>query len=90
MPVLDEFGLLRLGGQWVALSPLQETLFRPLVERFGLPVARDTLAARAWPDGEPLGSLDLHILRLRARIAPLGLVLITIRGRGFVLTTSPT
>lgn len=87
-PGLDEFGVLRVGDAWVALSPVQEQLMRPLLARFGAPVARTTLTEAAWPDGEPLRALDMHMAKLRARIAPLGLAVLTLRGRGFVLTTT--
>ncbi len=47
---------------------------------------RDVLASRAWPDGAPTrNALDVHVLRLRRRLAPLGLEIRTVRSRGYLL-----
>ena len=41
---------------------------------------------RAWPDGAPTrNALDVHVLRLRRRLAPLGLEIRTVRSRGYLL-----
>lgn len=57
-----------------------------LVERFGTVVGRDQLARAGWPDGAPgRNALDVHVLRLRRRIEPLGLVIKTVRSRGYLL-----
>jgi DNA-binding response OmpR family regulator len=85
VPQLDEFGLLRHHGEWVALSPVQESLMRRLLAHFGSPVARRELTDDLWPEAPTTRSIDTHMLRLRLRIAPLGLFIHTIRGRGFLL-----
>jgi DNA-binding winged helix-turn-helix (wHTH) protein len=60
-----------------------------LVERFGAVVHRDALAATGWPEGSPgRNALDVHMLRLRRRIAPVGLAVRTIRARGYLLEAS--
>ena len=83
---VDEDGLLRYRGEWVSLSPVERCLAAALVERFGAVVGRDTLARRAWPDGAPTrNALDVHVLRLRRRISPLGLELRTVRSRGYLM-----
>lgn len=85
-PELDEDGLLRFRGEWVSLSPVERALARAMVERFGAVVGRETLARRAWPTGAPTrNALDVHVLRLRRRIAPLGLEVRTVRSRGYLL-----
>ena len=85
-PVLDDDGLLRFRQRWVSLSPVERGLAGALVERFGAVVGRDVLARRAWPDGAPTrNALDVHMLRLRRRIAPLGLEVRTVRSRGYLL-----
>lgn len=85
-PEIDEDGLLRYRGAWVSLSPVERALTAALVERFGAVVGRDALAARAWPRGAPTrNALDVHVLRLRRRIAPLDLEVRTIRSRGYLL-----
>ena len=84
-PQVDGDGLLRYGGRWVALSPVEGALAAALVDRFGAVVGRDTLACRAWPDGERTRSLDVSMLRLRRRIASLGLEVRTLRCRGLLM-----
>jgi DNA-binding winged helix-turn-helix (wHTH) protein len=52
----------------------------------GLVVHRDALAAAGWPDGAPgRNALDVHVLRLRRRLAPVGLGIRTVRSRGYLL-----
>ncbi|HZR14401.1 MAG TPA: winged helix-turn-helix domain-containing protein [Acidimicrobiia bacterium] len=85
-PELDGDGLLRYGTRWAALSPVERLLAGALVERFGSVVTRDGLARCAWPDGAPTrNALDVHMLRLRRRIEPLGLEVRTVRSRGYLL-----
>ena len=57
-----------------------------LVGRFGAVVSRDQLARAGWPEGAPgRNALDVHVLRLRRRISPLGLAIKTVRSRGYLL-----
>jgi two-component system OmpR family response regulator len=85
-PEIDDDGLLRHHDAWVSLSPVEQSLTRALLDRFGAVVARDALASRAWPDGAPTrNALDVHVLRLRRRLAPLGLEIRTVRSRGYLL-----
>jgi DNA-binding response OmpR family regulator len=86
VPELDENGLLRLGGRWVSLPPVEHRLMNVLLERYRAVVSRDALARAGWPDGIPgRNVLDVHIVRLRRRLAPLGLVIRTVRSRGYLL-----
>lgn len=85
-PQVDGDGLLRNRGRWVALSPVESSLAATLVDRFGAVVGRDTLSRRAWPSGAPTrNALDVHMLRLRRRIASLGLEIRTVRSRGYLM-----
>jgi len=85
-PVLDADGLLHHRDAWVSLSPVEQALAAGLLERFGTVVGRDALAERAWPAGVPTrNALDVHVLRLRRRIAALGLEIRTVRSRGYLL-----
>lgn len=85
-PVLDEDGVLRFGRSWTSLPPVEARLTAALVARFGAVVSRDALAKAGWPDGAPgRNALDVHVLRLRRRIAPLGLSITTVRSRGYLL-----
>jgi len=85
-PQLDEDGLLHHRDAWVSLSPVEQSLAAMFIGRFGAVVTRDTLADRAWPAGVPTrNALDVHVLRLRRRIAPLGLEIRTVRSRGYLM-----
>jgi two-component system OmpR family response regulator len=85
-PAIDDDGIVRFAGRWASISPVESSLLRALIERFGAVVSREHLGARAWPEGLPTrNALDVHILRLRRRIAPLGLEVRTVRSRGYML-----
>jgi len=90
LPVqLDDFGVLRCGDAWVSLSPTQELIMRALIGRLGEAVGRGQLVDAVWPDGAPDShAIDVHIHKLRPRVEGLGLVIHTLRGRGFMLETS--
>jgi DNA-binding response OmpR family regulator len=85
-PEIDDFGVLRHHGSWIALSGQRETIMRALMAAPGRAVTRQELARATWPDGgRSPHALDVHIHRLRPRLAGLGLAIRTLRGRGFVL-----
>jgi DNA-binding response OmpR family regulator len=89
VPALDDDGLLRTGQGWVSLPPVETRLAAALLERFGAVVSRDALARAGWPQGAPgRNALDVHVLRLRRRLAPIGLAIRTVRSRGYLLETS--
>lgn len=85
-PELDGDGLLHLGDQWVALPPIEQRLAASLIDKPSAVVSRDALSRAGWP-GEVAtrNALDVHMLRLRRRIEPLGLSIRTVRSRGYVL-----
>jgi DNA-binding response OmpR family regulator len=86
LPVLDQFGMLRHGEGLVALPPVEARLMGVLVERIGAVASRDVLSRAGWPAGMPgRNALDVHLLRLRRRVAPLDLVIRTVRSRGYLL-----
>lgn len=86
IPHLDEDGVLRHGSCWVPLPPVECRLTGALLERYGAVVSREHLTHAGWPEGAPgRNALDVHVLRLRRRITPLGLVIRTIRSRGYLL-----
>ena len=70
----------------MALSPIEEQLSAALLEHYGEVVPDDDLLARAWPsgDGNP-ATLRVQVMRLRRRIAGLGLEIRTIRAKGHLL-----
>ena len=86
VPDLDVDGVLRFGGEWVSLPPVEARLTAALVERFGAVVGRDALARAGWPEAAPgRNALDVHVLRLRRRLATVGLSIKTVRSRGYLL-----
>lgn len=89
-PGLDGHGVLRFEGRWVALPPLEARLTDALVSRFGAVASREAMIKAGWPDGAPgRNALDVHVLRLRRRLLPLGLAIRTVRSRGYLLERAP-
>jgi two-component system, OmpR family, response regulator len=85
-PSVDDDGLLHHRAGWVALSPLEATIARALIDRYGAVVGRDALSRRAWPGGAPTrNALDVQMVRFRRRVAPLDLEVRTVRSRGYLL-----
>jgi DNA-binding response OmpR family regulator len=85
-PVLDDDGVLRRGGAWVSLPPVEARLTAALLERIGTVVSREALSRAGWPDGAPgRNALDVHVLRLRRRLGVVGLAIRTVRSRGYLL-----
>ena len=88
-PELDSDGVLRFATRWVALPPVEARLTAALLGRFGAVVSRGALARSGWPDGAPRrNALDVHVVRLRRRLAPIGLAIRTVRSRGYLLEPS--
>jgi DNA-binding response OmpR family regulator len=89
-PVLDDFGVLRVNGSWVALPPLEARLAEALLERLGAVTSRELLIRAGWPTGAPgRNALDVHVLRLRRRLTPVGLAIRTVRSRGYLMEPAP-
>lgn len=90
-PRLDEWGVLRFGTRQVTLPPLEARLASVLVEAFRSVVRRDDLTRVGWPGDNPgRNALDVHILRLRRRVEPIGLSIRTVRSRGYLLESAST
>jgi len=87
LPILDPTGALYFEGRSVILSSIQTDLMDPLVEQFGEVVYRQELERRLSirVTSPTRNSLDLHILRLRRRLAKISLAIRTAWGRGYLL-----
>lgn len=86
VPRLDDDGVLRFGGAWTSIPPVETRLMAALLERYQAVVSREVLSKAGWPDGiRGRNALDVHVLRLRRRIEPLGLAITTVRARGYLL-----
>lgn len=89
-PSIDDDGVARYGGRWVSLPPVEARLTRLLLDRLGAVVSREALAKAGWPHGAPgRNALDVHVLRLRRRLAAVELAIRTVRSRGYLLETVP-
>jgi DNA-binding response OmpR family regulator len=85
-PELDESGVIHVGTDWASLPPVEARMVARMLVHFGQVVSRDELASAGWPEGAPgRNALDVHVLRLRRRLAPIGLAIHTVRSRGYVL-----
>jgi len=83
---VSDDGQLTYRGHSVWLSPTVRRLFQALADRFGGIVALEELVRQVWPDDPPdPTSVRVHILRLRRRLAPLGLEIRNVQGKGYVL-----
>lgn len=71
--------------RWVPLSQIEEAFLGALAANFGSVVPRSELLA-ACPDRSMTpNAIRVHVMRMRRRISPLGLVVRTVHGRGYVL-----
>lgn len=85
-PRVDEYGVLRSDGLRKPLAPVEARLMRALLAEAGEVVTREELAAAGWPDDAPTrNAVDLRVMRLRRRVEPLGVMIRTVRGRGYVV-----
>ncbi len=85
-PRVQGDGRLTFAGRWISVSRINERLLEPLTENYGDVVSIDDLVARGWPDGQGrTAMLRVHVVRLRRVIAELGLQLVGVRERGYVL-----
>jgi len=89
VPQLDADGVLRSNGAWVSLPPVEARLTAALLGRYGAVVSRDDLARAGWPTGAPgRNALDVHMVRLRRRLATVALAIRTVRSRGYLLESA--
>lgn len=89
-PQVDPHGVLRYRGRSITVSPTATDLLDRLIRDFGVLVGREELR-ECLPerDGDSSrNALDLHIMRVRKRIRPVGLAIRTVWGRGYLLESS--
>jgi hypothetical protein len=86
-PWFDEDGLLRAGDRWLALPAGPRAVVDLLVRRFGEVVNADELAKTYLAAGGSSGdsARKTMIVRIRHRIAELGLELHNVRDSGYLL-----
>ncbi|MFZ3561271.1 helix-turn-helix domain-containing protein [Streptomyces sp. BH055] len=87
IPTIDCTGNLCFGRHSITISTTQTELMQLLIDRFGEVVYRVEFMQRLAERTPALNrnSLDLHIMRLRRRLLPIGLSIRTVWGRGYML-----
>ncbi len=87
VPALDSTGVLYFGTKSVAISSTQTELMEQFVAHYGELVYRAELEQQVIKQYGNLSrnALDLQIMRLRRRIAAIGLSIQTVWGRGYIL-----
>lgn len=83
---IDDDGLVRREGRWVALSELEVRLIAVLLAARGRCVSRDRLLEVGWPGQERDDrAVDGVVRRARAKLAALGVEIHGITGAGYLL-----
>ena len=75
-------------GSAVSLTRTEFAIIELLMRRAPAVVARDAIATQAWEDeGDPLGSntIEVHVARLRKKVAGAGVEIQAVRGIGYRL-----
>ena len=86
VPEIDEHGVVRFRSGHTTVPPVEARLAELLIAQFGSVVSRDALTEAGWPGGHAnRNALDVHVLRLRRRLAEAGLSIRTVRSRGYLL-----
>jgi DNA-binding response OmpR family regulator len=87
VPVISADNVLYTRDLRLPLADSEAVIMTALVENFQQVVPRKKLAECGWGKAsqEHRNALDLRILRLRRRIAPLKLEIVTVWGRGYML-----
>lgn len=82
---VDDDGLVRWQGRWVALSAVEAALARPLLAEAGHCVSREVLAASAFPGEErDVHTVDRAVRRVRRKLLALGIAVHGITGSGYL------
>jgi two-component system, OmpR family, response regulator TctD len=82
-----ESGATYFRGEAMELPPREATLLRALMQRPGHALAKERLFQAVFP-GQPdvqLEAIEVVAYRLRKRLAPTGIQLVTLRGLGYLL-----
>jgi DNA-binding response OmpR family regulator len=80
-----------VAGSALSLTPTEYAIVELLVRRSPSVVSRETIANHAWTDAlDPIGSnsIDVHVTRLRAKLAGAGVRLEPVRSVGYRLVES--
>lgn len=89
--VLDDDGMLRRGDRWAAVSETQLPVLRLLLDNIDRVVPFDAIveAYRSAGGSSHPASVRTSLVRISARVRPLGVELVSVRRRGMVLRGTP-
>lgn len=89
-PTISADNVLYIKDSRLPLADSEAVIMTALVENFQKVVHRRKLAERGWgmASDEHRNALDLRILRLRRRIEPLNLSIVTVWGHGYLLDSA--
>lgn len=79
-----------VAGEPLALSPREHAVLRALIQRSGEPLSKQQILDRVFPgDSEVnLEAVEVHVHRLRKKLAGSGAQIVTLRGMGYCLEPS--
>ena len=79
--------LLTVNGEQMLLSPREFSVLEMLLSRVGRVVSKDAIveALCKWDAGLGNNAIEVYIHRIRKKLEPLGIKVLTIRGLGYLL-----
>ena len=79
--------LLTVNGAQMLLSPREFSVLEMLLSRVGRVVSKDAIveALCKWDEGVGNNAIEVYIHRIRKKLEPLGIKVLTIRGLGYLL-----
>jgi DNA-binding response OmpR family regulator len=83
--------MLTANGEQMLLSPRELSVLEMLLLRVGRVVSKDSIveALCKWDEGVGNNAIEVYIHRLRKKLEPLGINVLTIRGLGYLLEKAP-
>jgi two-component system OmpR family response regulator len=83
--------MLTANGEQMSLSPRELSVLEMLLMRVGRVVSKDSIveALCKWDEGVGNNAIEVYIHRLRKKLEPLGINVLTIRGLGYLLQKAP-
>jgi len=83
--------MLTANGEQMLLSPRELSVLEMLLLRVGRVVSKDSIveALCKWDEGVGNNAIEVYIHRLRKKLEPLGINVLTIRGLGYLLQKAP-
>jgi DNA-binding response OmpR family regulator len=84
-PEVTPDGRIVFGDHWAPLSTIEGSLAAVLCDNFGSVVSHSSLDEGCGGRSLSPNAIRVHMMRLRKRIAPVGLAVRTVHGRGYLL-----